>query len=268
MTNELAGFFMCLLGPFFEDACQLPNVILGSWEANLSPENTLISFPPGTVHVSFSFSKSSPNTQTRLRAAWADPLSPRGLIVRCSDPTEYPRPAGNLAGLQLQRFGHGEPAGSFLLSAFPRLRFCRGARLVTPGLQAFSEPNNGGYAVCRTLGAPLPSVLEETLCTVIRHHPRRVSPKGRGCALLRFFLRRMGARVHSILREPHGSWATSSRELGTHALGKGLPSTYCVLALRCAEDAGHTRQALLDHPALTSVEEEGQIGAAQVLSRV
>ena len=127
MTNELAGFFMCLLGPFFEDACQLPNVILGSWEANLSPENTLISFPPGTVHVSFSFSKSSPNTQTRLRAAWADPLSPRGLIVRCSDPPEYPRPAGNLAGLQLQRFGHREPAGSSLLSACPRLRFGRGA---------------------------------------------------------------------------------------------------------------------------------------------
>ena len=72
-----------------------------------------------------------------------------------------------------------------------------------------------------------------------------------------------------ILREPHGSWTTSSREeLGTHAFGKGLPSTYCVLALRCAEDSGHTREALLDHPAFTSVEEEGQIGAAQLLSRV
>ena len=192
MTNELAGFFMCLLGPFFEDACQLPNVILGSWEANLSPENTLISFPPGTVHVSFSFSKSSPNTQTRLRAAWADPLSPRRLIVRCSDPPEYPRPAGNLAGLQLQRFGHGEPAGSSLLSACPRLRFGRGARLVTPGPRAFSEPNNGGYAVCRTLGAPLPSVLEETLCTVIRHHPRRVSPSGRGSALAQILSQKDG----------------------------------------------------------------------------
>lgn len=192
MTNELAGFFMCLPGPFFEDTCQLPNVILGSWEANLSPENTLVSFPPGAVLVSFSFSKSSPNTQTRLRAAWADPLSPRGLTVHSSDPTEYPRPAGNLAGLQLQRFSHGEPAGSSLLSAFPRLRFGRGTRLVTPGPRAFSEPNNRGYAICRTLGAPLPSVLEETLCTVIRHRPRLVSPGGCGSAFAQILSQKDG----------------------------------------------------------------------------
>ena len=38
-----------------------------------------------------------------------------------------------------------------------------------------------------------------------------------------------------------------------------------MLALRCAEDSGHTREALLDHPAFTSVEEEGQIGVAQLL---
>ena len=42
MTNELAGLFMCLLGPFSEDARQSPDLILGSWEASLSPENTLI----------------------------------------------------------------------------------------------------------------------------------------------------------------------------------------------------------------------------------
>lgn len=93
MTNELVGFFMCLLGPFFEDACQSPDLILGSWEASLSPENTLISFPPRTAHVSFSSFKSSPNTQTGLGAACADPLSPQALIVHCSDPTEYPCPA-------------------------------------------------------------------------------------------------------------------------------------------------------------------------------
>lgn len=65
------------------------------------------------------------------------------------------------AGLQLQRLGHGEPAGSSLLSAFLRLRFGRGEHLVTPGPRAFSEHNNGGYAVCRTLGAPCPLSLRK-----------------------------------------------------------------------------------------------------------
>ena len=36
----------------------------------------------------------------------------------------------------------------------------------------------------------------------------------------------------------------------------------------CAEDSGHTRDALLDHLAFTSVEEEGQIGSVQLLSLV
>ena len=36
----------------------------------------------------------------------------------------------------------------------------------------------------------------------------------------------------------------------------------------CAEDSGPTRDALLDHPAFTSVEEEGKIAAVQLLSLV
>ena len=76
----------------------------------------------------------------------------------------------------------------------------------------------------------LPSVLEETLRTVIRHPPPpRCLQVDVGVPSLRFFHKRMGTRVHLILSEPHGSWATSSREkVGMRAFSKGLLSTDCV----------------------------------------
>lgn len=78
MTNELVGFFMCLLGPFFEDARQSPDLIL-PWEASHS-ENTLISFPPGTAHVSF-FPSSLAQTHRRTWSACADPISPASTVL-------------------------------------------------------------------------------------------------------------------------------------------------------------------------------------------
>lgn len=100
MTNELVGFFMCLLGPFFEDARQSPDLILGSWEASHSPENTLISFPQERRMCHF-LPSSLAQTHRRDLGSLCRSLSPQALTVHCSGPLNIPVQPG-WAGLQFK----------------------------------------------------------------------------------------------------------------------------------------------------------------------
>ena len=184
------------------------------------------------VHVSFSSSKSSPNTQTGLQAACADPLSPQGLIVRCSDPTEYPRPAwlgwATITKVRLWRACREFPVKC--LHETSLWQRCASGYTRPPGL---FRTQQWGYAVCRTLGASCPLSLRKPFALLSDTPPPRCLQVDGGVPSLRFFHKKMGTRVHLILREPHGSWATSSREeVETRAFGKGLLSTDCVPALR------------------------------------
>ena len=107
-----------------------------------------------------------------------------------------------------------------------------------PAPGPFQSPTMGATLYAGHLGLPCPLSLRKPFALLSDTTPAGCLQVDVGVPWLRFFLKRMGTRVQLILREPHGSWTTSSREeLGTHAFGKGLLSTYCVLALRCAEDS-------------------------------
>ena len=166
-----------------------------------------------------------------LQAACAVHFLSKGSLCVALTPLNIPeQPAW--AGLQLQRLSYGEPAGSSLLRAFLRLAPAEVRVWLHPAPGPFQNTTMGLHCMQDTWGS-LPCVLEETLRTVIRHPHPQVSPVDMGVPSLRFFHKKMGTRVHLILSEPHGSWATSSREeVGTRAFGKGLLSTDYTLALR------------------------------------
>lgn len=121
------------------------------------------------MHVSFSSSKSSPNTQMGLQAACAVHFLSKGSLCVALTPLNIPeQPAW--AGLQLQRLSYGEPAGSSLLRAFLRLAPAEVRVWLHPAPGPFQNTTMGLHCMQDTWGS-LPCVLEETLRTVIRHPP-------------------------------------------------------------------------------------------------
>ena len=144
----------------------------------------------------------------RLRAACADPFSPQGIILHRSDPILIICIQQVIwLSYSYKGFVMESPPG-VLCKCLPEISLWQRWASGYTWPRAFSEHNNCGWAVWRTLGTRLPSVLEETLRTVIRHPPgvskwTWESPRSDSHYL--HFHKRVGVRAHLILSKTHRS---------------------------------------------------------------
>ena len=111
--------------------------------------------------------------------------------MRCSDPTEYPRPAwlgwATITKVRLWRACREFPVKC--LHETSLWQRCASGYIRPPGL---FRTQQWGYAVCRTLGASCPLSLRKPFALLSDTPPAQVSPSGRGSALTQILSQKDG----------------------------------------------------------------------------